>query len=122
MTSDRQRQIHFWIFIVVVGTCEAAFAYNGFDTGVMRWILIGLSVLSLCPFALLDRTPPLRKAAIYIAAAIVWGGIRYGYRWVHEGLNDADQMVFAILVWVDLLLNLATAGILIQAVRQAPRQ
>jgi len=120
VTPDGQRQALFWIFIVVVGTCEASFAYNGFDTGVMRWLLIGLSVISLCLFALLDRTPPLRKAAIYVAAAVVWGGLRYGYFWVHDALKDADQTVFAILVWVDLLLNLASVIYLVRAWRRDP--
>lgn len=86
----------------------------------MRWVLIGLSVLNLCLFALIDRTPPLRKAAIYIAAALVWGGIRYGYRWVHGALGDHDVMLASVLLWVDLVLNFVSGLILMGEVRRMP--
>ena len=110
----------FWIFILVAGICEAAFAYNDFTGGLMRWLLIGLSVLNLCLFALLDRTPPVRKAIIYIAAAVVWGGIRFAYRWVHEALGDHDVTLAALLLWIDMLLNFATGFVLLGAVRRNP--
>ena len=113
------RSILFWIFIFVVGLSEASFAYNAFDGGIFRWVLISLSVLNLCLFALLDRTPPLRKAAIYIAAALVWGGLRYAYRWLHEPLDGGDMILFSILVWVDLLLNLATGAFLLRELRRS---
>jgi hypothetical protein len=102
------RQSLFWVFIVV--------------TGIMRWLLIGLSVLDLCLFALLDRTPAVRKAIIYIAAALLWGGIRFGYRWVHGALGDGDMTLSSVLVWVDLLLNLAIATVLLREVRRGPPQ
>ncbi len=117
MKSLYSRAGFFWLFIVVVGTCEACFAYNGFDSGLTRWLLLGMSVLNVGLFAHLDQTPLLRKMAVYIGAALVWGGLRYGYRWVHEALGDADLAALSVLVWVDLLLNLATATILIRTIR-----
>jgi hypothetical protein len=114
------RQALFWVFILVAGFCEASFAYNGFTGGLMRWLLIGLTVLNLCLFAFLDRTPPLRKAAVYIAAAVVWGGIRYGYRWVHGGLGDRDVMLASTLLWADLVLNFVIGFILLGIVRREP--
>ncbi len=114
------RQALFWIFIVVAGACEAAFAYNDFTGGLMRWLLIGLSVLNLCLFALLDRTPPVRKAIVYIAAAVVWGGIRFAYRWVHEALGDHDLTLASALLWVDMALNFATGIFLLGVLRRDP--
>lgn len=114
------RQALFWIFILVAGVCEASFAYNDFTGGLMRWLLIGLSVLNLCLFAFLDRTPPLRKAVVYIAAAVVWGGIRYAYRWVHNDLGDHDVTLASTLLWVDLVMNFAIGLILFGALRRDP--
>ncbi len=122
MRPGLSRQALFWIFIVVAGVCEAAFAYNDFTGGAMRWLLIGLSALNLCLFALLDKTPPVRKAVVYVAAALVWGGIRFAYRWVQAGLGNADETVFAVLVWVDLLLNVATGLILMRDARKTFRK
>ena len=115
---SRLRPALFWIFIVVAGICEAAFAYNGLDSGVMRWLLTGLIVLNVCLFALLDRTPPLRKALVYVAAALVWGGIRYAYRWVHAGIGDHDALLAASLSWVDLVLNLVIGVVLLREARR----
>ncbi len=117
MRSLYSRAGFFWLFIVVVGICEASFAYNGFDSGAMRWLLLGMSVLNVGLFAHLDTSPLLRKMAVYIGAAVVWGALRYGYRWVHGGLGDKDLVAFSVLVWADLLLNLAAATILIRTIR-----
>ncbi len=117
MRALYSRAAFFWLFIVVVGTCEACFAYNGFDSGAMRWLLLGMSVLNVGLFAHFDQTPLLRKMAVYIGAAVVWGALRYGYRWVHVSLGDGDLAVFSVLVWADLLLNLATATVLIRMIR-----
>ena len=117
MRSLYSRAGFFWLFIVVVGTCEASFAYNGFDSGAMRWLLLGMSVLNVGLFAHLDQTPLFRKMAVYVGAAIVWGALRYGYRWVHIGLGYRDLAAFSVLVWADLLLNVATATILIRTIR-----
>jgi len=114
------RPILFWIFILIAGLCEAAFAYNDFAGGLMRWLLIGLSVLNLCLFAFLDRTPPLRKAMVYIAAALVWGGIRFGYRWVHQALGDHDVTLASALLWVDLAMNFVIGLILFGLLRRDP--
>ena len=110
----------FWIFILVAAVCEASFAYNGFTGGLMRWLLIGLTVVNLCLFAFLDRTPPLRKLALYFVAAVIWGGIRYGYRWVHGDLGDRDIMLASTLLWADLVLNFAIGLILLGIVRRDP--
>jgi len=64
------RPVLFWIFIVVAGTGEAAFAYNEFTGGWLRWVLSGLIIVNICLLALLDRTPAVRKAITYIAAAV----------------------------------------------------
>lgn len=117
MKALYSRAVFFWLFIVVVGTCEASFAYNGFDGGAMRWLLLGMSVLNVGLFAHFDQTPFVRKMAVYIGAALVWGALRYGYRWVHVSLGDGDLAVFSVLVWTDLLLNLATATVLIRMIR-----
>ena len=117
MKSLYSRAGFFWLFIVVIGTCEASFAYNGFDSGPMRWLLLAMSVLNVGLFAHLDQTPLLRKMAVYVGAALVWGAIRYGYQWVHLALGNGDLALFSVLVWADLLLNLATATILIRTIR-----
>ncbi|MGZ3297887.1 MAG: hypothetical protein ACXU8O_02635 [Asticcacaulis sp.] len=118
--SPALRQGFFWLYVIAIGFCEASFAYNGFDHGLLRWSQIGLSVLNLCLFAYLDNTPILRKAAIYVAAAVVWGGLGFSYRLLHYGLDDGDLALFSILVWVDLALNSIAAIVLLRDVLRKP--
>ena len=115
------RPVLFWIFIVVAGTGEAAFAYNDFTGGWLRWVLSGLIIVNICLFALLDRTPPLRKLVVYFAAAVVWGGLRYGYRWAYRPLGDNNLSVAHILFWFDQVFNVVLLVMLLAAARNEPR-
>jgi hypothetical protein len=115
------RPVLFWIFILVAGTGEAAFAYNDFTGGWLRWVLSGLIIVNICLLALLDRTPPVRKAITYIAAALVWGGLRYGYRWVYNALGDGNLSVAHVLFWFDQVFNAVLLVILLVALRSEPR-
>ncbi len=108
----------FWLFIVVSGGCEAAFAWNGFSGGWLRWLIIALIVVNLLMFAYLDRTVPVRKAFVYIAAACLWALERFGWQWIHAALGDGDLSVAKIAVWVDLALNMLVFAALIPAMRK----
>ena len=121
MNQALLRPVLFWIFIVVAGTGEAAFAYNDFTGGWLRWVLSGLIIANICILALLDRTPALRKALTYIAAAVVWGALRYGYRLVYSALGDSNLSVAHVLFWFDQVFNVVLLVILLVAVRNAPR-
>ena len=120
MNPALARSVLFWVFILVAGTCEAAFAYNDFTGGWMRWVLTGLIVLNICLLALLDKTPPVRKAIVYVAAAVLWGGLRYGYRWVYDALGDNNLSVAHVLFWLDQALNAVMVVILLGIVRNQP--
>ena len=108
----------FWIFIVFAGACEAAFAWNGFAGGWLRWVIIALIVVNLLVFAYLDRTAPVRKAFVYIAAACIWGLERFGWQWVHSALGDGDLSLARIAVWADLALNMLVFAALISNLRK----
>jgi len=115
------RPVLFWIFIVVAGMGEAAFAYNEFTGGWLRWVLSGLIIVNICLLALLDRTPAVRKAITYIAAAVLWGALRYGYRWIYNALGDSNLSVAHVLFWFDQVFNVVLLVILLVAARSEPR-
>ncbi len=121
MNPVRLRFVLFWIFILVAGTGEAAFAYNDFTGGWLRYALSGLIIVNICLFALLDKTPPLRKLVVYFVAAVIWGGLRYAYRWPYKALGDSNLSVAQVLFWVDQVMNAVMIVILLVAVRNEPR-